>query len=152
MLENLVHGFIGEIWPGNPLTINYQMKTMCRDEPCEVDWISGAAMLLRREAAQQIGGFNEAYFMYVEDVDICWRLREAGYRVVYDPSMRLLHHIGRTSSQQSVRMLYQHHRSMFIFFRKRYRGVKGLLLLPVITAGLAGRFLLTLLLRMVKKR
>ena len=49
----------------------------------------------------EVGGFDEAYFMYVEDVDFCWRLRRAGYRVVYDPSMRLLHHIGRTSSQQS---------------------------------------------------
>lgn len=151
MLENLVHGFLGEVWPGNPFTSSYQMKEMCRDESCEVDWVSGAAMLLRREAARRVGGFDESYFMYVEDVDICWRLREAGYRVVYDPAMRLLHHIGRTSSQQSVRMLYHHHRSMFIFFRKRYSGLRGLLLLPVITAGLAGRFILTVLLRRLKR-
>jgi len=150
MLENVVHGFLGDIWPGNPLTSKYQMKELCRDEPCEVDWVSGAAMLLRREAAQRIGGFDEAYFMYVEDVDICWRLREAGYRVVYDSAMRLLHHIGRTSSQQSVRMLYEHHRSMLIFFRKRYRGGKGLVLLPVVLAGLTARFALTLLLRRIK--
>jgi GT2 family glycosyltransferase len=150
MLENLVHGFLGDIWPGNPLTRNYQMKEMCRDDPCKVDWISGAAMLLRREAAQRVGGFDEAYFMYVEDVDICWRLREAGYQVVYDPAMRLLHHIGKTSSQQSVRMLYQHHRSMFIFYRKRYRGAKGMALLPLVLTGLATRFALALLLRRIR--
>ncbi len=150
MLASVVHGFLGDIWPGNPLTRKYQMKELCRDEPCEVDWVSGAAMLLRREAAQRVGGFDEAYFMYVEDVDICWRLREAGYRVVYDPAMRLLHHIGRTSSQQSVRMLYQHHRSMLIFFRKRYRGVKGMALLPLVLAGLAARFTLALLLRRIR--
>ena len=144
MLENVVHGFLGEIWPGNPFTRRYQMKDVCRDEVREVDWVSGAAMLLRREAAERVGGFDEAYFMYVEDVDICWRLREAGYRVVYDPDMRLVHHIGRTSSQQSVRMLYQHHRSMYIFFRKRYRGWKGIALMPLVIAGLAGRFVLSL--------
>ncbi len=145
MLENLVHGFLGDVWPGNPLTRSYQMKDLGRDRPTDVDWVSGAAMLLRREAAARVGSFDEAYFMYVEDVDICWRLREAGYRVVYDPAMRLVHHIGRTSSQQSLRMLYQHHRSMFVFFRKRYRGWKRLALLPLVAAGLAARFLLSLL-------
>ena len=145
MLENVVHGFLGDIWPGNPFTRHYQMKDVCRDEIREVDWVSGAAMLLRREAAESVGGFDETYFMYVEDVDICWRLREAGYRVVYDPAIRLVHHIGRTSSQQSVRMLYHHHRSMFIFFRKRYRGWKGLALMPLVAAGLAGRFILSLI-------
>lgn len=147
MVENVAHGFLGEVWPGNPLTTRYQMRDLCRDEPCEVDWVSGAAMLLRRGAALEVGGFDEAYFMYVEDVDFCWRLREAGYRVVFDPSLRLLHHIGRTSSQQSVRMLYHHHRSMFIFFRKRYRGWRGALLMPLVLAGLAGRFLLTLIIQ-----
>jgi N-acetylglucosaminyl-diphospho-decaprenol L-rhamnosyltransferase len=150
MLENVMHGFLGEIWPGNPSTRAYQMKRLCRDEPSEVDWVSGAAMLLRREAALGVSGFDEAYFMYVEDVDLCWRLREAGYRVVYHPAVRVLHHIGRTSSQQSVRMLYHHHRSMFIYFRKRYRGAKGLVLLPIVFAGLAVRFVLALLLRRIK--
>ncbi|MBN2027622.1 MAG: glycosyltransferase family 2 protein [Actinobacteria bacterium] len=147
MFENLVHGFLGDVWPGNPLTRSYQMKDMCRDRATDVDWVSGAAMLLRREAAQRVGGFDEDYFMYVEDVDICWRLREAGYRMVYDPALRLIHHIGRTSSQQSVRMLYHHHRSMFLFFRRRYRGWKGMLLMPLVLAGLAGRFVLSLLIQ-----
>lgn len=150
MLENVVHGFLGDIWPSNPFSRSYQMKDLCRERPCDVDWVSGAAMLLRREAAERVGGFDETYFMYVEDVDICWRLREVGYRVIYNPSFRLVHHIGRTSSQQSVRMLYHHHRSMFIFFRKRYRGAKGLVLLPVVFAGLAARFVLSLLIQEVR--
>jgi N-acetylglucosaminyl-diphospho-decaprenol L-rhamnosyltransferase len=118
------------------------MKDLSRDESTEVDWVSGAAMLLRREAMERVGGFDETYFMYVEDVDICWRLGEAGYRVIYDPAARLIHHIGRTSSQQSVRMLYHHHRSMFVFFRKRYRGWKGFALVPLVAAGLALRLAL----------
>ena len=144
MLENVVHGFLGELWPDNPFTRSYQMKDLDREEPCEVDWVSGAAMLLRREAALDVGGFDEAYFMYVEDVDLCWRLRRAGYGVVFHPAFRLVHHIGRTSSQQSTRMLYEHHRSMFIFFRRRYPGWRGRLLAPVVLTGLAARFLLTL--------
>jgi GT2 family glycosyltransferase len=151
MLENVVHGFLGELWPDNPFTRSYQMKDLAREEPCEVDWVSGAAMLLRREAALDVGGFDEAYFMYVEDVDLCWRLRRAGYGVVFHPAFRLVHHIGRTSSQQSTRMLYEHHRSMFIFFRRRYPGWRGRLLAPVVLAGLAARFLLTLALGRARK-
>jgi N-acetylglucosaminyl-diphospho-decaprenol L-rhamnosyltransferase len=150
MLENAVHGLLGDIWPGNPYTRSYQMKDLSRDEPCDVDWVSGAAMLLRREAVERASGFDESYFMYVEDVDLCWRIREVGYRVVYNPGFNLVHHIGRTSSQQSVRMLYEHHRSMFVFFRKRYRGWKGLVLLPAVLVGLAVRFILSLIIQRLR--
>ncbi len=152
MLENVVHGFLGEVWPGNPFTISYQMRGLDRENPCEVDWVSGAAMLLRREAVEKVGGFDESYFMYVEDVDLCWRLRREGYAVVFHPAFRLVHHIGRTSSQQSTRMLFEHHRSMFIFFRRRYPGVRGWALMPLVLPGLAARFLFTLLLRRVRGR
>ena len=152
MLQNVVHGFLGEIWPGNPLTRSYQMKGLCRDEPCEVDWVSGAAMFLRRSALEGVGGFDEGYFMYVEDVDLCWRLKQAGFKVAYHPSFRLIHHIGRTSSQQSARMLYEHHRSMYIFFRRRYTGWRGMALLPLVLAGLASRFILSLFIQRVRAR
>ena len=142
MLENVVHGFLGDIWPENPFTRSYQMKGQPRDEPREADWVSGAAMLVRRSAAEMVGGFDERYFMYVEDVDICWRLRQAGFRVVYHPGFRLVHHIGRASSQQSLRMLYQHHRSMYVFFRRRYAGWRRAALSPVVLMGLAARFAL----------
>ncbi len=150
MLENAVHGFLGDIWPGNPLTRSYQMKGLEELEPCEVDWVSGAAMLLRRAAIEVVGGFDETYFMYVEDVDLCWRLRQVGFSVCYYPGFQLLHHIGRASGQQSLRMSYQHHRSMFVFFRKRYRGWKGVVLTPLVLLGLIGRFVLSLLIRKIR--
>lgn len=152
MLENVVHGFLGEIWPDNPLTRSYQMKDLEDGGPREVDWVSGAAMLLRREAAEEVGGFDETYFMYVEDVDLCWRLRAAGYGVVYHPGFSLVHHIGRASSQQSTRMLYQHHRSMYVFFRRRYPGWRGVLLAPLVLAGLGSRFALTWILHKARSR
>jgi GT2 family glycosyltransferase len=152
MKENIIHGFLGDFWPDNPLTRSYQMKDMNREEECEADWVSGAAMFLRRSAAEEVGGFDESYFMYVEDVDICWRLRQAGYRVFYHPAFRLIHHIGRTSSQQSVRMLYEHHRSMYVFFRRRYTGWRRVVLLPLVLLGLAGRFILSLLIQQVRAR
>jgi GT2 family glycosyltransferase len=150
MLENIVHGFLGDMWPSNPFSKSYQMKELEAEEPCEVDWVSGAAMLLRRGAVNVVGGFDEGYFMYVEDVDLCWRLKQAGFEVGYYPGFELVHHIGRASEQQSLRMNYQHHKSMYRFFRKRYRGLKALFLKPIIITGLTARFLATLASRKIR--
>ncbi|OFW59520.1 MAG: hypothetical protein A2W01_07845 [Candidatus Solincola sediminis] len=150
MLENIVHGFLGDIWPGNPLSKSYQMKELEGDEPCQVDWVSGAAMLLRRGAVDVVGGFDASYFMYVEDVDLCWRLKQAGFEIMFYPGFQLMHHIGRASEQQSLRMHYEHHKSMYRFFRKRYPGLTGELLSPFILGGLAARFLVILALRKIR--
>jgi len=152
MWQNIVHGFLGDFWPDNPFTRSYQMKNMRQEEVREADWVSGAAMFVRRGAVEQVGGFDEGYFMYVEDVDLCWRLKRAGFKVVYHPAFKLIHHIGRTSSQQSVRMLYEHHRSMYLFFRKRYTGWRRGALTPLVLAGLAGRFTLSLLVQYLRSR
>lgn len=147
IMETIAHGFLGDVWPNNPFTTSYQMKDIPREEPCPADWVSGAAMLLRRDAVEKVGGFDEAYFMYVEDVDLCWQMKQAGFAVIYHPDFRLVHHIGRASRQESLRMLYHHHRSMYIFFRKRHRGLKGLALLPPVIAGLVVRVIMSLIMR-----
>ena len=150
LLESVVHGFLGELWPDNPLTRRYQLKDLPTDRPREVDWVSGAAMLLRREAVEKVGGFDERYFMYVEDVDLCWRLRHAGYRVYFHPGFRVVHKVGRSSSQQSLRMLWEHHRSMLVFFRRRYRGWKGALAAVPVYLGVLARFAITAASRLLR--
>ncbi len=141
---SLFHGLLGDWLPDNPFTRKYHMKDFDHRIACEVDWVSGAAMLLRREALEQAGLFDEGYFMYVEDVDLCYRLWRAGWRVGYCPEVRVVHYIGRTSRQQSARMLLEHHRSMYRYFVKTEPGLRGLLLRPFVLAGLAFRFGLSL--------
>ncbi len=140
---SIFHGFLGEFLPENPFTRRYHMKDFAHSAACEVDWVSGAAMLLRREALDAAGLFDEGYFMYVEDVDLCHRLRQAGWRVGYCPEVRIVHHIGRTSRQQSARMLLAHHRSMYRYFAKTASGPKRWLLTPFVLPGLAARFVLS---------
>ncbi len=141
---SLFHGLLGDWLPDNPFTRHYHMKDFDHGLACEVDWVSGAAVLLRREALDVAGLFDEGYFMYVEDVDLCYRLWQAGWHVGYCPEVRVVHYIGRTSRQQSARMLLEHHRSMYRYFRKTERGLKGWLLRPFVLAGLALRFGLSL--------
>ncbi len=98
----------------------------------------GRLCLVRREAFESVGGFDEGYFMYVEDLDLCWRLRRAGWRVLYEPAADAVHHQGLSTAAHPYRMLVAHHRSTLRFARKSFVGVRSALLVPV-AAGLVVR-------------
>ncbi|MBI4517925.1 MAG: glycosyltransferase [Deltaproteobacteria bacterium] len=90
-------------------------RALARFEPlpaalARVDWVEGAAVLLRTAAARAVGGFDERFFLYEEDVDLCRRLSAAGWRILYDPSQQVVHHQGGTlarSSEAADRLRWQ---------------------------------------------
>ncbi len=85
----------------------------------EVGWVSGACLLARREALAEVGGLDEAMFMYFEDVDLCLRLRQAGWRVVYHPAIAITHLGGQSLAQNpAARRAYQE--SLRTLYRKHY--------------------------------
>lgn len=84
------------------------------DAAANVDWVAGMLVLFRREAFTQVGGFDESYFMYLEDADICRRMRRLGWKTVYQPSVTVVHD-ARRDSHRSLRHLRWHTRSMIRF-------------------------------------
>ncbi len=136
------HAFIGLLSEKNPWTRKYKKREWDHLSEREVDWVSGAFMGLRREALEQVGGFDEKYFMYVEDVDLCWMLRQKGWEVWYIPFGDVIHHIGQSSKLATTRMTYHHHRSMFRFYRKTYSGPLKPFMSSLIFLGLVARFCL----------
>jgi N-acetylglucosaminyl-diphospho-decaprenol L-rhamnosyltransferase len=138
------HGLLGLLKPDNRFTRRYRELDVDPSVAREVGFVSGAAIWLRRAALDAIGGWDERYFMYVEDVDLCWRLRAAGWRVAYEPGGRVVHVQGVSAARRPYRMLYEHHRSLLRFAAKRWRGWRRPLLVPA--AGfLAARFVLAAL-------
>lgn len=87
----------------------------------EVDWISGGAMLVRRDVFQKVGGFDEKYFMYFEDVDLCWRVKELGYRIVVGSKARVFHESGKSFASEKEKKKY-YYASQDYYIRK-YFGV-----------------------------
>lgn len=111
---------LGKLFPRNRYTRAYLMTDYDHSREARVDWISGAAMAIRREAWEQVGGFDEGFFMYAEDMDWCRRAGTAGWEIWYAPSAEIVHRIGRSSDQVPFQMVLQFHRSMARFYRKHY--------------------------------
>ena len=131
---------LGKLFPSNRATRDYLMKDVSHDHAMPVDWVSGAAMLVRREVFDLLGLLDEEYFMYVEDVDLCYRAHHAGWEVWYEPAGVITHAIGQSSNKNPAPMIVAFHRSMFRFFRKHYLGAKyPAWLTPAVAAGLATR-------------
>ncbi len=135
---------LGKLWPGNPWSRSYLMEEARNDQPSQADWLSGSALLVRREALEQItdsnGAWDEKYFMYCEDVDICWRLKARGWERWYVPAAHITHRIGASSDWAQGAMIRQHHGSMLRFYFKNYaKSPGGILMAPLAVAGIGVR-------------
>ena len=138
-LDAFGHAFFGFVRPDNRFTRRYRMLDLDRSRPAaDVDWVSGSCFLARRSAWDELDGFDESYFMYAEDVDLCWRAHRAGWRVAFEPSARVVHVQGVSANQHPYRMIVEHHRSLLRFASRSVVG-RARLLLPLMALGLAVR-------------
>jgi hypothetical protein len=109
------------LWPGNPWTRRYLITDWDRTSDRAVDWLSGSCMLVRRAAADAVGGMDEAYFMFNEDVDWCHAMKQGGWTVDFVAGAQAMHHIGASRSRVSDRVILERHRGMIHYFRKYHR-------------------------------
>lgn len=107
--------------PWNPISRAYLMTDFDHTTVRGVDWVSGAFMALPRRVFDELGGLDEGYFLYNEDVDLCQRVHRAGYRVIYFPEARVVHHIGGSSRHAPLRMIVARHRSMWRYYTRYFR-------------------------------
>lgn len=139
------------LFPKNPIT---KKEFLCFDcvnsEEIEVDWVSGACMIIRREAIHRIGGFDERFFLYWEDTDLCKRIKEAGWRVVYFPKAQIYHSVGKSSETKAIRSIFHFHRSCFRLFVKHSKMPINLLM-PFAFSGLAARCLFVIALHVMNR-
>ena len=115
-------------FPRSRVLTRYYMRDTRDDETQAVDWINGSAMFVRRATYEQIGGFDEGFFMYSEELDWCYRAKKAGWQIVYLPTAQVTHYEGKSSEQVSARRDIFFNTSKIRFFHK-YHGafVAGIL-------------------------
>ncbi len=115
--------FLYIVFRRSPIFGAYYMSYFDHDEVREVDFVRGAFMMIRREVFDNVGLFDEAYFMYTEEVDLCYRARKLGYRTFFSPSAQIIHY-GGGSIESMSRFSEQLHLTQFYFIRKHFQGLR----------------------------
>jgi N-acetylglucosaminyl-diphospho-decaprenol L-rhamnosyltransferase len=139
--EAVGHAFLQPFDPDNRFSRAYTMSGWDRASEREVSWVSGSCVLLRRDALDQVGLFDEGYFMYAEDADLCTRLRAAGWKVLFTPELEVTHERG-VSTGNSRRMIHEHSRSIYRYFAKHHASGWRRVLLPFAWIALRARAVL----------
>ncbi|MEZ4708884.1 MAG: glycosyltransferase family 2 protein [Caldilineaceae bacterium] len=118
--------WLGQWWPSNPWAVHMHMLDWPDDQRHDVDWLVGAAMLARRDALEQIrppgaaGPFDEGFFMYSEELDLCKRIKDAGWRIVFVPEALVVHYEGRSSGQVVAARHIYFNRSKVCYYEKYF--------------------------------
>jgi GT2 family glycosyltransferase len=107
--------------PSNRISEQYLMMNEDYSKNLEVDWVFGAAMILRREALREVGIFDEDYFIFVEDTDLCYRMKEKGWKVYFVSNAVVFHHLAVTRERFWKTTVLNHNLGMFKFFKKHYK-------------------------------
>jgi GT2 family glycosyltransferase len=127
------------LFPKSRSFARYNLTYLSDDQTAEVDSVMGAYMLVRAEALAQAGLYDERFFMYGEDLDLAFRVKERGWKVYYHPAVEVLHHKGASSRKQSERSIREFYRAMHIFYRKHYAEQYNGLVNALVKAGITAR-------------
>jgi GT2 family glycosyltransferase len=123
------------LFPGSKVFGRYNLTYLDPDETYPVDAISGSFMFLRRDALEQAGLLDEDYFMYGEDVDYCYRLMHAGWKIYYCPQTAIIHFKGESTARNSIRYSWNFSHSLYLFYTKHFRHRYGYLMSGIVLLG-----------------
>jgi len=136
---------ISRLFPDRPKFNQYQLGHLDPDEEYPVDCLVGAFMMIRRETMEEVGGLDETFFMYGEDIDWCYRIKQAGWGIYYYPRTSIVHYKGGSARRRPTRIIYEFHRAMFVFHRKHYKDQYFWGINMVIYTGIGLKFTMELL-------
>ena len=125
----------------NTALSQYRATGLAEDEAGPVDAVNGAFMLIRRAALERVGLFDERYWMYMEDLDLCYRFHLAGWAIWYEPAATVLHvKAGTSGEHRNLRLTYAFHYGMYRFYRDHYAPARNPLANAAIYAGIGVKF------------
>lgn len=97
---------------------NYNLDDLDDGGVYEIDCLTGAFMFIRGKALEEVGLLDETFFMYGEDIDLCYRIKQAGYKIVYYGKSEIVHYKGASSKKQKSKLIYEFYRAMYIYYKK----------------------------------
>ena len=131
---------------------NYNLTDLPDDEVYEIDCLTGAFMFIRKEALDEVGLLDETFFMYGEDIDMCYRIKQAGWKIVYYGRSSITHLKGASSKKQKSKLIYEFYRAMYIYYKKHHASESSFVVNIVVYIGIAVLCILKLFLNLFKKK
>lgn len=122
----------------------YDALHLGEDETGEVDCLMGAFMLMPRKAIDEVGMLDEDFFMYGEDIDLCYRIKQGGYKIMYYPQAMIIHYKGGSSKKRRTKVIYNFHHAMWIFYQKHYQGVYNFAVTGLVWLGIWSKYVLAI--------
>lgn len=142
---------ISRLFPKSKIFGKYSLSYLSEFEINEVEILSGAFMLMRKEALDKVGLLDEAFFMYGEDIDLSYRITQGGYTNVYFPETRIIHYKGESTKKSSVNYVFVFYRAMIIFARKHFSQKNAKLFSFLIHCAIYFRAGLAIISRLIKR-
>lgn len=143
---------ISKLFPKSKYINRYHLGHLNPDTEHPVDSLVGAFMLVRREVIDQVGLLDEQFFMYGEDIDWCYRIKQAGWGIWYTPDTQITHYKGGSSPKKPARLVREFYRSMYLFYRKHYRHSYNPLVTSLVQLGIGVAMILALFKNAVKRQ
>ncbi|MFQ6618173.1 MAG: glycosyltransferase, partial [Fidelibacterota bacterium] len=141
---------LSRLFPKNSFFGRYNLTYLDPDEISEVDALSGSFIMVRREIIDEVGYLDEEFFMYGEDLDWCYRIKERGWKIYYVPFTKIIHYKGESSKILGFDNIRYFHKAMHLFVRKHFKKGYYLLFTPLLSAGIFLRGIASYLLNLVK--
>jgi len=130
----------------------YDALYLNENEVGEVDCLTGAFMLMPKDVLTEVGLLDEDFFMYGEDIDLCYRIKKGGYKILYYPTAQITHYKGGSSKKKRVKVIYDFHEAMWIFYKKHYYNEYNLSISFLVYIGIKAKCLLELIKNVLKKK
>lgn len=142
---------LDRLFPNNKKFGAYNLTYLDEDEVHEVDCLVGAFMLVRREAIEQVGLLDEDFFMYGEDIDWCYRIKNVGWKIVYYPKTKIIHYKGGSSKKRNSKVIFEFYRAMYLFYKKHYKNKYPWLVTAAVYAGIGSIMGIKLFINQLRK-
>lgn len=141
---------LSKLFPKNKRFARYNLTYLDENETYEVDSVVGAFMMVRREVVEQVGMLDEDYFMYGEDIDWCFRAKQAGWKVVYYHEAEIVHYKGASGGKKNPEIIREFYRAMYLFYKKHYKSQYSFLTTGIIYLGITLKLMLSLAINQLK--
>lgn len=138
--------------PTNSENDNYNLDNLPDDEIYEIDCLTGAFMFIRGEALDEVGFLDETFFMYGEDIDLCYRIKHSGWKIIYYGESMITHLKGASSKKQKSKLIYEFYRAMYIYYKKHHADESSFIVNIIVYMGIFVLLVLKLFLNLFKKK